>query len=115
MDKMADMKEQIGAKMPNGGKMTYKVGQRVWWKSQKGVEFYAQVRALHPHADCSDCYALDAVFADNCSDMPDNWANARDMRPVDAPKEDCEGCGGNHPYKYCGAPDLAEPLPSEVA
>lgn len=27
----------------------------------------------------------------------------------------CEGCGGEHPYQYCGAPDPNEPLPSEVS
>ena len=45
----------------DGGKdvmetMTFEVGQRVWWKSAKGTEFYAQVRAKHPYADCSDCF-----------------------------------------------------------
>jgi hypothetical protein len=57
-----------------------KVGQRVWWKSPAGKEFYVEIRASHPHEDLSDYYALDAVFADNCLDMPDNWAHVRDLR-----------------------------------
>lgn len=27
---------------------------------------------------------------------------------------ECEGCGGDHPYKHCGAPDRLEPLPEDL-
>ena len=60
---------------------TLKIGQRVWWKNPStGREFYAEIRGHHPHADLSDYYELSAVFAENCSDMPDNWAHIRDIR-----------------------------------
>lgn len=28
--------------------------------------------------------------------------------------EACEGCGGAHPYQYCGATDASEPTPEEL-
>lgn len=62
----------------------YEVGQKVWWKSPKGVRFLFRVRQIHP--SCADTYELEAVYADNCLDVPDNWANARDMRPLQLPE-----------------------------
>ena len=26
----------------------------------------------------------------------------------------CEGCGGSHPYRFCGAPDADEPTPEAL-
>lgn len=57
------------------------VGQKVWWKNPNtGREFYAVIREINPSVE--GYYSLDAVFADNCLDMPDNWAAERDIRLV---------------------------------
>lgn len=66
----------------NEGYDKYEVGQKIWWKGAKG-RFLFMVREIHPSV--SDYYALDAVYAHNCLDVPDNWAHARDMRPLQLP------------------------------
>ena len=62
----------------------FSVGQKVWWKNPNtGREFFAVIREINHSAE--GYYDLSAVFADNCLDMPDNWAAERDLRPVEPP------------------------------
>jgi len=86
--------------------MNYEIGQRVWWTRHDGRQFYMEIRSKHPHADLSDYYSLQAVFADNCLDVPDSWVSASSLQLGDTSPKVQRSC------PKCGEPTFGAPEPS---